>query len=187
MNITESTTLLNLSWLLKRPWRLVAFGFGSGLSQLAPGTVGTLWAWAFALILGALFPNWPPLDIAILLLIGFLLGIWACGKTGEELGVFDHSGMVWDEVIAFWIILFFVLPGGWLLQCSAFILFRFFDIVKPGPIGWVDAFFKEWKPEGFLGQWPKTFRGFGVMIDDLLAAFFTLLVMAIFKHWGFYS
>lgn len=96
----------------------------------------------------------------------FLLGIWACEETGRDLGVADHGGMVWDEVAAFWLVLL-VLPGGWIEQAVAFALFRAFDIVKPPPIRHFDARLKS---------------GFGVMFDDLLAAAYTLLVLALWKH-----
>jgi phosphatidylglycerophosphatase A len=184
MSPSESTPLINIQWLLQRPWRLLAFGFGCGLSRLAPGTVGTLWAWAIALVAQFLLANWSHLDVFILLFAGFLLGVWSCGNTGADLGIFDHSGMVWDEIIAFWLILFFIFPANWKVQLIAFILFRFFDIAKPGPIRYIDAYFKTWLPKGFFGQWPRTVRGFGVMIDDLLATFFTLLVLSIFSKLG---
>jgi phosphatidylglycerophosphatase A len=178
-------TIPHLQWLLERPWRLLAFGFGSGLSKLAPGTVGTLWAWAFALFVQPFFATQTPLEITLLWVGGFLLGIWACGNTGDNLGVPDHSGMVWDEILAFWLILLFVLPANWQIQLLAFGLFRFFDIAKPGPIRFVDRWFKDWQPKGYLGRYPSTVRGFGVMIDDILAAFLTLIVISIFIHLGF--
>jgi phosphatidylglycerophosphatase A len=138
----------------------IALGFGSGLSPLAPGTVGTLWSWlAFAVA-----DRWlEPVHWAIVLPLAFLLGIWACERTARDLGVADHGAMVWDEIVAFWLVLLFV-PGGWLAQFGAFVLFRFFDIVKPPPIRHYDKRLKS---------------GFGVMFDDLLAALYTLLVLAI--------
>jgi phosphatidylglycerophosphatase A len=172
--------------MMMRPWRVMAFGFGSGLSNMAPGTVGTLWAWAVALLFQKFLGRWSDLDIWVLLISGFLIGIWACGNSGEDLGTPDHSGMVWDEILAFWLILFFLLPGTWQVQCLAFIIFRFFYIVKPGPIAWVDQWFKHWQPIGFFGKWPSTIRGFGVMIDDLLAAFATLFILSFLKQLGFY-
>ena len=178
-------SLPNSRWMLGRPWRLLAFGFGSGLSGIGPGTVGTLWAWAFALLCPWIFSGFSVVEVFILLVVGFLCGVWACGKAGAELGVFDHSGMVWDEIIAFWLVLIFIFPASWKIQCLAFVLFRFFDIAKPGPIKWIDAYFKTWQGGGFFGKWPNTFRGFGVMIDDILAAFFTLIVLSVFFKLGF--
>ena len=82
------------------------------------------------------------------------MGIWACGKSGVEIKTPDHSGMVWDEMLAFWFILMMIYPTSWFYQILAFILFRFFDIVKPGPIAWVDQFFKNWQSfEALLSNW----------------------------------
>jgi len=174
----------NRHWMMSKPWRLFAFGFGSGLSSIGPGTVGTLWAWAVGLIFQSFFAEYTKIDGTILLTLGFLLGCWACGKCGEELGKPDHSGMVWDEIIAFWLVLLLILPSSWKIQTLGFIAFRIFDIAKPGPIRWVDAYFKTWNGEGFFGKWPSLFRGFGVMIDDLIAAFFTLVVISVFIKLG---
>jgi phosphatidylglycerophosphatase A len=185
MNQSSSLNPPHLRWIFERPWRFIAFGFGSGLSKLGPGTVGTLWAWAFALIFQYVFAGFTLTDMIILLLFGFGLGCWACGKSGADLQVFDHSGMVWDEIIAFWMILLFVLPASWKIQLLAFVLFRIFDIAKPGPIRWIDAYFKTWQGDGFFEKWPNLFRGFGVMIDDLVAAFFTLIVLSVFIKLGF--
>ena len=138
----------------------IGLGFGSGLSPVAPGTVGTLWAW----LSFAVFDLWlEPLHWAILLPIAFVVGIWACGRTSSDLGVSDHGAIVWDEIVAFWLVLLFV-PGGWAMQLLAFVLFRFFDIVKPPPIRHYDA---------------KLQSGFGAMFDDLLAAGYTLLALAL--------
>jgi phosphatidylglycerophosphatase A len=163
----------------------MAFGMGSGLSKIAPGTVGTLWAWAAALWFQKYLGHYTVLEIWLLLIAGFLLGIWACANAGDDLGVADHSGMVWDEILAFWLILFFIFPASWKVQFTAFVLFRFFDIAKPGPIGFVDAWFKDWQPHGYFGQYPSTMRGIGVMVDDLLAAGATLFILSIFIHLGF--
>ena len=185
MDLQTHSPLPYRDWMLARVWRFLAFGMGSGLSSIAPGTVGTLWAWALALLSYSFFADFTVSDVSILLIFGFFLGCWACGKCGAELGVFDHSGMVWDEIIAFWLVLLFVLPASWKIQIIAFVLFRFFDIVKPGPIRWVDAYFKTWQPQGFFGRWPNFFRGFGVMIDDILAAFFTLIALSVLSNIGF--
>jgi len=142
--------------------RVIALGFGSGLSPLAPGTVGTLWAWLAWLVISL----WvTPLQMLAVCAAGFVIGVWACGRTAEALGVADHGSIVWDEIVAFWLVLAFV-PGGFGAQFAAFVLFRFFDIVKPPPIRYVDRTI-----EG----------GFGVMLDDLLAAFYTLLAIAAWR------
>ncbi len=138
----------------------IALGFGSGLSPFAPGTVGTLWSW---LVFAVASPWLAPRHWAIVLPVAFLIGIWACERTARDLGVADHGAMVWDEIVAFWLVLLFA-PGGWLAQLAAFVLFRFFDIVKPPPIRYYDK---------------KLKSGFGVMFDDLLAALYTLLVLAL--------
>jgi phosphatidylglycerophosphatase A len=152
-------------FLFQRASHLIALGFGSGLAPIAPGTIGTLWAWVTFLIIDVWAND---LFWAIALPLSFLLGVWACAKTGRDLGVADHGAMVWDEVVAFWFILWIV-PATWGWQLIAFILFRFFDAVKPPPVGWADRRFK---------------GGFGVMFDDLVAALMTLFVMALlFAPW----
>ncbi|AKQ58658.1 phosphatidylglycerophosphatase A [Bordetella hinzii CA90 BAL1384] len=152
------------TWVRARPARLLAFGLGSGLIRPASGTWGTLAAW----ILWLLLPSIPDLAMGIALLLAFAYGCWACGQAGRELGVHDHVGMVWDEMVAFWLVLWLV-PGGWLAQSLAFLLFRFFDIVKPPPIKAFDA---------------RLSGGFGVMWDDIVAAAYTLLVMALAVRLG---
>lgn len=167
------------SWLRADPARLIAFGFGSGLAPIAPGTVGSLWAWAAGLIIFHGF-NLTLIESLIGITIGFMVGIWACGKTGKDLGQPDHGGMVWDEVIAFWIILVFILPAPFWIQLLAFALFRVLDAAKPGPIKSIDLYFKSWKPVTvFTQKWELSIRGFGVMIDDLAAALGTLVLLAI--------
>lgn len=178
-------TIPNWSWLWRRPLRAIAFGFGSGLAPKAPGTFGTLWAWASGMLFYTLFPETPFFWVSLLLCLGFLLGIWVCGETGDDLGQPDHGGMVWDEIIAFWGILAFILPASFVIQLLAFALFRFFDAVKPGPIRVIDNFFKTWKPQTIWQKKSATYiLGFGVMVDDLLAAFFTLLVLALLSFFG---
>lgn len=141
----------------------IALGFGSGLSPVAPGTIGTLWAWLVFVVADPLLSasGW-----ALVIGLGFLVGIWACARTSKDLGVADHGSIVWDEIIAFWLVLLFV-PGDWASQAMAFLLFRFFDIVKPPPIRHFDATIK---------------NGFGTMLDDLIAAFYTLFVVALHQY-----
>ncbi len=145
------------------PAHFVAFGFGAGLAPFAPGTAGTLVAIPLWWLLSG---GYGPAALLAVIALLFALGVWACGITGRHLGVSDHGGMVWDEVVAFLLVLAIV-PAelGW--QVAAFLLFRFFDIVKPPPIRQADARFK---------------GGFGVMFDDLLAAGYTLLVLAVAKR-----
>jgi len=149
-------------FLLSHPAHLLSFGFGSGLARKAPGTFGTLVAfplyWALSLRL-------TDLGIFLILVLAFAVGVWVCGFTGKALGAADYSGIVWDEIVAFLLVLFFT-PPGWYWALLAFTLFRFFDIVKPLPIRYFDS------------HWHG---GLGVMFDDLLAAGYTLLCMAIVK------
>lgn len=158
-------------FMLGHPARWFALGFGSGLSPLAPGTVGTLWGWIAFLVLDRWLGErgW-----ALLIAAGLLVGVWACTRTAQQLGVADPGAIVWDEVVAFWIVLWLVMPTGWAGQLGAFILFRYFDAVKPGPVGWADRLFAL-EPGQAIG-WRQ---GFGILFDDLVAAGCTLLVIAL--------
>jgi phosphatidylglycerophosphatase A len=159
---------LNARFMLAHPAHLIALGFGSGLSPVAPGTAGTLWAWlAYAVL--ALWLT--PLQIGVLIAASFVVGWWACSVTAQHMRVPDPGNIVWDEVVAFWLILWLVTPAGLGAQLFAFVLFRFFDAVKPGPVGWADQAFKG---RGWRG-------GFGILFDDIVAAFCTLLVMAAWR------
>jgi phosphatidylglycerophosphatase A len=168
-----------LRFMLSSPLHALALGFGSGLSPKAPGTVGTLWAWLAFL---ALQPRLDALAWAGLLAGGFAIGCWACTVTARRLGLADPGCIVWDEVIAFWLVLWLVMPAGLLAQGIAFALFRFFDAAKPGPVAWADALFKpRHGPDRVLRiGWAQ---GLGIMLDDLVAALCTLLVIALWKFW----
>jgi phosphatidylglycerophosphatase A len=150
------------NFLLSHPAHFVALGFGSGLAPRAPGTFGTLAALPLFWLLLQTGLGLPALLAVIA--AGFALGIWACAVTGKDLGVSDHGGIVWDEIIAMWLVLAFT-PANWLGWLAAFGLFRFFDILKPWPIRFFDQRLKS---------------GFGVMFDDLLAALYALLLI---KGW----
>jgi phosphatidylglycerophosphatase A len=143
-----------------RASRWIALGFGSGLAPVAPGTLGTAFGWASFVALDPWLSDtaWWGLIAA-----AFALGVWACGRTGRDLGVADHSGMVWDEVVAFWVVLLLV-PPGFASQLAAFFVFRAFDVLKPPPIRAIDRRVK---------------GGIGVMLDDAFAAFYTVLVFAL--------
>ena len=154
----------DLRFLFSHPAHLLALGFGSGLPPKAPGTFGTLFGWVAFVVLA---PWLAPAGWAVLLVGGFAVGCWACTRTGRDLGVADHGGMVWDEIVAIWLVLLFT-PAGFVWQAAAFGVFRFFDIVKPPPIRTFERRFKS-------GAW----AGFGVMGDDLIAAFYSLLVLAV--------
>jgi len=150
------------SFVIAHPAHLLALGFGAGLAPRAPGTAGTLLAWP----LGWWLSGFPAAIVLPVIVALFLVGIWACGLTGRHLGAADHGAMVWDEIVAFLLILA-VVPRALDWQAAAFVLFRAFDIAKPPPIGEFEARFK---------------GGFGVMGDDLLAAGYTLLVLAVLQR-----
>jgi phosphatidylglycerophosphatase A len=146
--------------------RVWAFGFGSGLAPLAPGTAATLLAWPIGWLLGALLPAAWMLALVALL---FLAGVWACAVTGRQLGDADHGAMVCDEIVAFLLVLA-ILPRELPWQAAAFVLFRAFDIAKPPPIRHFERLYR---------------GGFGVMFDDLLAAGYTLILLAAAKRFFF--
>lgn len=150
-------------FLLAHPAHFIALGFGTGLSPLVPGAFGTLLAIP---LFSLLEQGLTPLGVAAAIVACFVLGIWACGRTGRDLGVPDHGAMNWDEVVAFLAVLLLAPQGaGWTL--GAFVAFRFFDMVKPPPIRYVERALK---------------GGLGVMADDAIAAFYTLLVLAVAKR-----
>ena len=157
-----------LAFMASHPAHAIALGFGSGLARFAPGTVGTLWGWAtFAVMQPWLSDSgW-----ALVIAANLLLGWWACTVTARHMGLPDSSHMVWDEVVAIWLVLWVLAPADLGTQLAAFALFRFFDAVKFGPMAWADQAFKGFGPRG----------GFGVMLDDLVAAGCTLLVVAIWR------
>lgn len=154
-------------FMLGHPARWIALGFGSGLSPWAPGSVGTLWAWLAFLV----FDRWLGAAAwAVVIGASLVLGVWACARTARELGLADPGAIVWDEVVAFWIVLWLLMPASLLAQASAFVLFRFFDAAKPGPVGWSDRRFKAAR------GWTQ---GIGILADDLVAALCTLLVISV--------
>lgn len=164
--------LLRPHWrfMCAHPSHLIALGWGSGLSRVAPGTVGTLWGWALFLLIDAAFA---PSDWAWGALIGLsvLVGWWASVATVRRCGVNDPGYIVIDEIVAFWLVLWLAMPMGLLGQAVAFGLFRYFDAAKPGPVAWADQAFKG---SGWRGGW-------GIMVDDLVAAGCTLLVIALWR------
>lgn len=157
-------------FLLAHPAHFIALGFGAGLSPVAPGTAGTLWAWLAYLVL----THWlSPVQMGWLIAASTLVGWWACTVTAKNMRVADPGSIVWDEVVAFWLVLWLIMPAGLYGQLAAFVLFRFFDAVKPGPVAWADRAFKGFDARG----------GFGILLDDLVAAFCTLLVIALWTFW----
>ena len=159
------------AFLRRHPAHGIALGFGSGLSPWAPGTAGTLWGWvAFALL-----DRWlGDVGWGIGIVIALVAGLWACTVTAQHLGIADPGAIVWDEVVAFWIVLWLLTPASAWDQLLAFALFRYFDAAKPGPVGWADRLCKL-RPGQAIG-WRQ---GWGILFDDLVAAACTLLVIAL--------
>jgi len=160
-------------FMLRHPAHWIALGFGSGLAPKAPGTVGTLWAWAAFLVLDLWLSD---AQWGWLIGGGTLVGWWACTVTARHLRTPDPGAIVWDEVLAFWGVLWLVMPAGFWGQAVAFALFRFFDAAKPGPVRWADGLFK-----GERGRPVGWAQGFGILFDDFVAAGCTLLVIALWR------
>ncbi len=174
--ITPLMTRPTARFMLAHPAHAIALGFGSGLSPKAPGTVGTLWAWLAFLVLQ---PWMNDTRWALLIVAALPLGWWACTITARDMGIADPGSIVWDEVLAFWLVLWLVTPAGWVDQCLAFGLFRFFDAVKPGPVAWADQLFHAQARSGTANGW--RLAGLGILFDDLVAAACTLLAMTLWR------
>lgn len=142
---------------LKDPVNFLALGFGSGLSTRAPGTMGTLVAIPLYLLLQPL----PLIGYLAVVVAGSLMGIWICGRSADHLGVHDHPGIVWDEIIGY-LITMIAAPAGWLWVLTGFGLFRLFDIWKPWPINTVDR---------------HVDGGLGIMLDDILAGLYAFAAL----------
>jgi phosphatidylglycerophosphatase A len=147
---------------LGTPSGLLAFGFGSGLSPVAPGTMGTLVAIPFAILLKSM----GVIGFWLALIVMFVAGVQICTQVSHKLGVHDHGGIVWDEIVGYCLAIAFV-PLQWQWLLAGFVLFRFFDIYKPWPIRQLDQ---------------KVSGGFGIMIDDVVAALFTIIVLGVFQY-----
>ena len=152
----------SLNFLFAHPAHFLACGCGSGLAPWAPGTFGTLFAW---LSFNLFQPHFSDFELLGLFTAAYVLGIWVIDKTGKAIGDPDHGSIVWDEIVPFWLVLLMT-PEPSLWQAAAFGLFRFFDITKPQPARYFDEHVK---------------NGFGVMADDLVAAGYTLLCLALLK------
>ncbi len=143
--------------VLSSPVHFFAFGLGSGLAPKAPGTMGTLAAVPLYLLLVQL----PLVTYCVVLVLATVVGIWLCGESSRRLGVHDHSGIVWDEFVGFWLTML-AAPAGWVWIVLGFGLFRLFDIWKPWPISWADQ---------------QVQGGLGIMLDDLIAGLYAWLVL----------
>ncbi|MCF6226974.1 MAG: phosphatidylglycerophosphatase A [Xanthomonadales bacterium] len=148
---------------LTSPVGFLAFGFGSGLAPKAPGTFGTLAAVPFVPLLLALPLVWQLVAVATAL----ITGVWICEVASKRLGAHDHGGIVWDEIAAYWLCVLFI-PYQWPWLLAAFVIFRFFDIIKPWPIGWADK---------------KVSGGLGIMLDDVLAAIWTIAILRLGMYY----
>ena len=155
--------------MLAHPAHFFALGCGSGLAPKAPGTFGTLFAWASFMLFRSYFGDF---QLLFLFTAAYLGGTWFIDVTGRALGDPDHGSIVWDEIVPFWLVLLLT-PDNWFWQATAFALFRFFDAVKPGPVRWADNAFHG---SGWRG-------GFGILLDDFVAASCTLLVIAEWHAW----
>lgn len=154
---------VNAKAILTNPIHCLAFGFGSGLAPKAPGTFGTVMAIPLYLLL-AQSSLW---IYGLITIVAFIVGVYLCGKTADDLGVHDHPGIVWDEFVGFWITMF-AAPAGWLWLLLGFLLFRLFDIWKPWPIKLLDE---------------KVESGFGIMIDDVLAGIYALVLLQLLAYF----
>lgn len=159
--MTDAKSRLKLS----NPWHLLATGFGSGLSPIIPGTMGSLAAIPFWLLMYWLLPVWL---CWFIILFGFVVGIVICQRTSDDMQVHDHGSIVWDEFIGMWMTLMVIPLASWQWVLIAFVLFRFFDMLKPWPIGWFDR---------------QVGGGLGIMLDDIIAAIFAMVIVAALAHW----
>lgn len=147
---------------LKHPVHFLALGFGSGCAAKMPGTMGTFVGILFYLPMMKLSV---PVYVALTVIL-FLIGIWLCDVTARHLGVHDHGAIVWDEIVGF-LVTMIAAPPDWRFIILGFVLFRLFDICKPWPINWLDR---------------QVSGGFGIMLDDLLAGIFALIILQIFIY-----
>lgn len=157
--MTTSVPEVNFKALIKRPSAFLAYGFGSGLAPKAPGTFGTLAALPIYLLMQDL-----PVSVYLLIVLAmFVAGIWLCQRTVDWLKKDDPSAVVWDEIVGY-LVAMMLAPSGWTWMLQGFVLFRFFDIVKPWPVSWADK---------------KLHGGLGIMLDDLVAGIYVVLAMEV--------
>ena len=162
--MTEAKTKVKIPIaLLRDPGHFIALGFGSGLFPRAPGTAGTLVAIPLYLLCMS-FPQWLYFTV---LLLAFLVGVYLCGRTADALGVHDHPGIVWDEVVGYGLTMAWA-PVGWVWVLLGFVVFRLFDILKPWPIRVLDR---------------RLGGGLGIMLDDVLAGLAAAGVLWVVSQW----
>lgn len=148
----------------RKPLHLVAFGFGTGFVPKAPGTAGTL----VGVILYLLLAPIPIAAYVVITAVLFIVGVPLCDRVSRDLGVHDHSGIVWDEVVGY-LVTMTAAPAGWLPVVAGFVLFRLFDILKPWPIRALDR---------------RVHGGLGIMLDDLVAGVFAALALQLLVRAG---
>lgn len=139
---------------LTNPIHLLAVGLGSGMSPIMPGTMGS----AMAIPLWLLFDGLQPYLYWVLIVVAFIFGCFLCQKTSDDTHTHDSGHIVWDEFVGMWITLFFIPQISVLWVAIAFVAFRVFDMAKPWPIRWFDK---------------RVPGGFGIMVDDVIAAIFS--------------
>jgi phosphatidylglycerophosphatase (EC 3.1.3.27) len=144
--------------LNRHPVMWLGFGFGSGLAPKGPGTAGTL----LGLLLFLPILLWSEAAAWGVLALALVFGSYICGESARQIGVHDHGGIVWDEFVGIWLVLLTLPEQSWLYWTMAFIFFRIFDIVKPWPIRWADQ---------------KVSGGFGIMLDDIMAACYAIIII----------
>jgi phosphatidylglycerophosphatase A len=150
--------------VFKDPVMLLAFGFGSGLSPVAPGTVGSVAALALYFLL---LQGLSPLFYLGVVLLATVVGVYLCGAASKKMGVHDHGGIVWDEFAGLWLALYAAPAGIW-WPLLGFVLFRFFDVLKPFPISWLDK---------------NLDGGLGIMVDDIIAGSFAFVCLQLLHLW----
>ena len=156
-------TPVSVNTVFGHPIHFLAFGFGSGLAPVAPGTFGTLVGIPFFFFMASL-PLWGYLS---LILAFFLFGVWLCDRSSKMLGVHDHGGIVWDEIVGY-LVTMIAAPAGWEWVIVGFIPFRIFDIFKPWPIAYLDR---------------HVSGGFGIMVDDILAGVYAMLILQLLSYF----
>ena len=159
--MTDEIRVRSPASLMRDPGHCLSLGLGSGCIKRAPGTWGTL---AGLLVYSLFF--WVPFPVYLIIVgMAFVAGIYLCARTAKALGVHDDGAIVWDEFVGIWIALAFQ-PSGWGWLAAAFVVFRFFDILKPWPISWLDR---------------RVSGGMGIMVDDVLAGIYALVLLLVFQ------
>ncbi|OCQ52871.1 Phosphatidylglycerophosphatase A [Photorhabdus australis subsp. thailandensis] len=153
---------------MSNPWHLLATGFGSGLSPIMPGTMGSVASIPFWLLLMQ-FPEW---ICWLAIIVGMLFGIMICQRTSDDMKVHDHGSIVWDEFIGMWITLMAIPVISWQWVLTGFIVFRIFDMWKPWPIRWFDRY---------------VHGGLGIMLDDIIAAAFSFVIVWLLAFYQIFA